>query len=287
MLIKGALFIVILYLSIACTENDPVDLGNENLIDTEISFLEAGIGDPTNRKRVLLGNEGKAFFEDGYYFQYRLPGSEKANYLFYKSLPKKIQLPNKRLDIVLSNRPYNLISNEGTIGTSIYREDSVLWAKTTFRKKTKNLRFDTKRLDGRFIIQFDVSPEIKYYTLKIKEKRYDFDPFYEDEHDKWIKGLKIKQKSDMLLPIPSDNIVSLKTFFVINSNKLVIRLYDENQVLVFEWLNADPVKFVAESSSLLLRVEFNRSIRNLEISDVTDVDGFEVDQVIDINNSGD
>ena len=286
MLHKGAFFLILLYNSFACTDDHPIEIEEETFIDTEIAFHEAALGDPKNRTRILVGDEGKIFFPDGYFFQYRLLGSKKANYLYYKKAPKRIKLPKKSLDIVLSNRPYNLKSNKGMIGTSIYREDSVLWAKSAYSPHTKKLKFDNKRLDGRFVIQFAVFPEIKYYSLSLKEERYDFDPFYEDESEKWVKGKKSKQNSDILIPIPTENIMRLKTYFIINPVQLKIRLFDENKVQVFKWQNTDPIRFLAESSSLLLRIIYNRSIENFEISDVSDVDSFEVDQIIDIDNSG-
>ena len=282
---KGAFFFILLYISFACTDNHPVEVEDETFIDTEINFQEANIGDSKNRTRVLLGNEGKVFFPDGYYFQYRLLGSKKAHYLFYKKAPKKIKLPKKSMDIVLSNRPYNLKSNKRMIGTSIYREDSVLWAKSAYSPRKKKLKFDSRRLDGRFIIQFAVSPEVKYYSMQIKEERYDFDPFYKDEIEKWVKGKKAKQSSDILMQIPAENIVRLKTYFHIDSGKLVIRLFDENKVQVFDWQNPDPIRFLAESSSLLLRIIYNRSVASIAISDVSDLNSFEIDQIIEIDNS--
>lgn len=284
MLIKGALFIVILYLSISCTENDPMEVSDETFIDTEINFQDANVGDPNHRTRILIGDEGKVFFPDGYFFQYRLKGSKKRNYLYYKRAPRKINLPKKRLDIVLSNRPYNLKSNKGMIGTSIYREDSVLWAKSAYSPSKNKIKFDAKRLDGRFIIHFGVSPVIKYYSISVKEERYDFDPFYSDKNKKWVSGKKVMQKDAELFQIPKGNIVQLKTYFIIGSQKLTIGLFDKNKTKVYEWQNTDPITFKAASSSLLLRIKYKMSKAIFEISDVSDLDSFEIDQIIDIDN---
>ena len=83
MLPRGVLFLIIVYISFACAKDDPMEVSDEIFIDSEISFQDANIGDPNNRTRILIGDEGKVFFPDGYFFQYRLKGSKKHNYLYY------------------------------------------------------------------------------------------------------------------------------------------------------------------------------------------------------------
>ena len=170
------------------------------------------------------------------------------------------------------------------IGTSIYREDSVLWAKSAYSPSKNKIKFDAKRLDGRFIIHFGVSPVIKYYSISVKEERYDFDPFYSDKNKKWVSGKKVMQKDAELFQIPKGNIVQLKTYFIISSQKLTIGLFDKNKTKVYEWQNTDPITFKAASSSLLLRIKYKMSKAIFEISDVSDLDSFEIDQIIDIDN---
>ena len=80
----------------------------------------------------------------------------------------------------------------------------------------------------------------------------------------------------------SENIVGLKTYFTIDSQKLTVDLFVKNKRKVFEWKNPDPVQFKAESSPILLRIIYNQSKANFEFYDSSDLDSFEIDQIIEI-----